>query len=299
MVDLDLYRIFYIVAKYGNLTKASEELFISQPAVSQAIRKLEEQLGGKLFDRKSRGIVLTETGGKQMFEIVQDALNMLKNAEVKFKEMKNSVTGNLRISAANSVITHFLMRYIKKYHEMYPNVRIMLKDATTKETVDAVKENRADIGFVNLPVYDKDIILTGQTGEMDVIFVASEKYADLFGKEITLKEVVENPILMLDTSTVSSKEIYSFFESMDVHVTPEFEVSSVELLTEMAKSGFGIACIPRRYILEQLEKKELFEIKVSPAPPVRYIGSVVSKDVDNYPFIIKEFIRMLDENQYS
>ncbi|HBF86070.1 MAG TPA: hypothetical protein DDW54_00165 [Clostridiales bacterium] len=299
MVDLDLYRIFYIVAKYGNLTKASEELFISQPAVSQAIRKLEEQLGGKLFDRKSRGIVLTETGGKQMFEIVQDALNMLKNAEVKFKEMKNSVTGNLRISAANSVITHFLMRYIKKYHEMYPNVRIMLKDATTKETVDAVKENRADIGFVNLPVYDKDIILTGQTGEMDVIFVASEKYADLFGKEITLKEVVENPILMLDTSTVSSKEIYSFFESMDVHVTPEFEVSSVELLTEMAKSGFGIACIPRRYILEQLEKKELFEIKVSPAPPVRYIGSVVSKDVDNYPFVIKEFIRMLDENQYS
>ena len=299
MVDLDLYRIFYTAAKYGSVTKAAEELFISQPAVSQAIRKLEEQLGGKLFDRRSRGLQLTETGGKQMYEIVKDALSMLKNAEIRFKEIKDSVTGTLRISAANSVIMHFLMRYIKKYHEMYPNVKIILKDATTKETTEAIKANKADIGLVNLPVYDKDIILTGQTGEMDAIFVASEKYSDLFGKEITLKELVENPILMLDTSTVSSKEVYAFFESMDVKVTPEFEVSSVELLAEMAKSGFGIACIPRRYILEQLERKELFEIKVSPAPPVRYIGIIVSKDVENYPFVIKEFLRILDEDQYS
>ena len=77
MVDLDLYRVFYTVAKCGSLTKAAEELYISQPAVSQAVKQLEAQLGGKLFNRVSRGMELTETGGKQMFEIVEQALNML------------------------------------------------------------------------------------------------------------------------------------------------------------------------------------------------------------------------------
>lgn len=299
MVNLDLYRVFYTVAKCGSLTKAADELYISQPAVSQAIKQLETQLGGKLFNRMSRGMQLTETGGRQVFEMVSEAIKILDGAEKSFKDMKTVATGTLRISASNTVITHFLMRYIKKYHDLYPKVTITLKDATTMETLELLKTAKADIGLVNLPVYDKDIILTGQTGEMEVIFVASEKYSELFGKTLNLKDVTEYPILMLDSSTVTSKEIYSFFESMSVAITPEFEVSSVEMLIEMAKTGLGIACIPRRYILEQLKKKELFEIKVVPALPVRYLGVVIAKDIPNYSFALKEFIRILDENQYD
>lgn len=299
MVDLDLYRVFYTVAKCGSLTKAAEELYISQPAVSQAIKQLESQLGGKLFNRVSRGMELTETGGVQMLAIVEQALKMLDSAEDRFKAIRNIATGNLRISASDTNITHFLMRYIKKYHELYPNVTISLKNSTSKETIELIKQNKADVGLINLPVYDKDILLTGQTGEVEDIFVACDKYENLFDKTIELKDIPDYPILMLDNSTTTSKEIYNFLESLNINVVPEFEVSSVEMLVEMAKNGLGIACIPRRYILDELKRGELHEIKTNPKLPLRMTGVVVSKEGAEHSYALKEFIRILDDDQYK
>lgn len=295
MIDLELYNVFYTVAKVGSLTKAAEELYISQPAVSQAIKQLEAQLGGKLFNRVSRGMELTDTGGKQLFEVVEKAISMLAGAEAKFNEIKNIATGSLVISAADTVVTHFLMPYIKMYHELYPNVSITFRNSTTKETLDLIKTGKADVGLVNLPIYDRDVILTGQTGVMEDIFVASEKYSNLFDKVIDLKSIPNYPILMLDNSTSTTKEIVNFLDSMNINITPEFEVGSVELLIEMAKNGLGIACVPRRYILDPLAKKELFELKVTPTLPLRATGVILSKDISAHSFAIKEFVRMLDD----
>ena len=299
MINLDLYRVFYTVAKCGSLTKASEELYISQPAVSQAIKNLEKQLGGKLFNRVSRGMELTETGGKQIYEIVERAIKLLDSAESKFKESKNIATGVLRISAADTVVTHFLMRYIKKYHDLYPNVVITFKDCTTKETIERVKSDKADLGMVNLPIYDDDVLLTGQTGVIEDIFVASKKFESLFDNIIDLKDLPDYPILLLDSSTSTTKEIFTFLDAHNIYITPEFEVGSVELLIEMAKNGMGIACVPRRYVLEELAKKELFEIKVSPSLPLRATGVVLNKDTSTHSFALKEFIKILDVDQYN
>ena len=299
MIDLDLYRVFYTVAKCGSLTKASEELYISQPAVSQVIKHLEKQLGGKLFNRVSRGMELTETGGRQIYEIVERAIKLLDSAESKFKESKNIATGVLRISAADTVVTHFLMRYIKKYHELYPNVVITFKDCTTKETIERIKTDKADIGMVNLPIYDDDVLLTGQTGVIEDIFVASDKYSNLFDGIIDLRDLPDYPILMLDNTTSTTKEIISFLDTHGITITPEFEVTSVELIIEMAKNGMGIACVPRRYVLEELARKELYEIKVSPALPTRATGVVLNKDPAMHTFAVKEFIKILDVDQYN
>ena len=299
MVDLDLYRVFYTVAKCGSLTKAAEELYISQPAVSQAVKQLEAQLGGKLFNRVSRGMELTETGGKQMFEIVEQALNMLDSAEDRFRERRNIATGQIRISAADTIVTHFLMRYIKKYHEMYPNVNIIFKNSTTKETLELIKSNRADIGMVNLPIYDKDVILTGQTGIIEDIFVASDKYKDLFDKNISLSDLPNYPVLLLDSGTSTTKEINDFLDTMGIRIVPEFEAGSIELLIEMAKNGLGIACVPKRYVLDELGKGELHEIRVSPALPLRATGVVIKGEVEEHSFAVKEFIKVLDDDQYN
>ncbi len=299
MVDLDLYRVFYTVAKCGSLTKAAEELYISQPAVSQAIKQLENQLGGKLFNRLSRGMELTETGGKQVYELVDQALKILSSAEDKFKEIKGIATGTLRISASDTAVTHFLMRYIKKYHEQYPNVVITLHDSTTKESLDLIKGDKADVGLVSLPVLDKDVYLTGQTGAIEDIFVASKKFSNLFDKNLDLKDLPNYPVLMLDNSTATSKEIYNFLDTLGINIVPEFEVGSVELLIEMVKNGLGIGCVPRRYVLEEIDKQEVFEIKFSPSLPQRATGIVVGKPVEELPFAVKEFIKILDDDQYN
>lgn len=299
MVDLDLYRVFYTVAKCGSLTKAAEELYISQPAVSQAIKQLESQLGGKLFNRVSRGMELTETGGKQMFDIVEQALKMLDSAEDRFRERRNIATGQIRIAAADTIVTHFLMRYIKKYHEIYPNVNIIFKNSTTKEALDMIKSNKADIGMVNLPIYDKDVIMTGQTGIIEDIFVASDKYKELFDKNLSLRDLPDYPVLMLDGTTSTAKEINDFFDSMSIKIVPEFEAGSIELLIEMAKNGLGIACVPRRYVLDELAKKELREVKVTPSLPLRATGVIIRGEIEEHSFAVKEFIKVLDDDQYN
>ena len=299
MVDLDLYRVFYTVAKCGSLTKAAEELYISQPAVSQAIKQLESQLGGKLFNRVSRGMELTETGGKQMFDIVEQALKMLDSAEDRFRERRNIATGQIRIAAADTIVTHFLMRYIKKYHEIYPNVNIIFKNSTTKESLDMIKSNKADIGMVNLPIYDKDVIMTGQTGIIEDIFVASDKYKELFDKNLSLRDLPDYPVLMLDGTTSTTKEINDFFDSMSIKIVPEFEAGSIELLIEMAKNGLGIACVPRRYVLDELAKKELREVKVTPSLPLRATGVIIRGEIEEHSFAVKEFIKVLDDDQYN
>ena len=299
MINLDLYRVFYTVAKCGSLTKASEELYISQPAVSQSIKNLESQLGGKLFNRVSRGMELSETGGRQIFEIVERAIKLLDSAESKFKESKNIATGVLRISAADTYVTHFLMRYIKKYHELYPNVVITFKDGNSKETIDRIKSHKADIGLVNLPIHDDDVLLTGQTGVIEDIFVASDKFTELFDSIIDLRDLPDYPVIMLDSTTSTNKEIMGFFEKHGITITPEFEAASVELVIEMAKNGMGIACVPRRYVLEELAKKELFEIKVSPQLPTRATGVVLNKDASTHSFALKEFVKILDVDQYN
>lgn len=299
MVDLDLYRVFYTVAKCGSLTKAAEELYISQPAVSQAIKQLESQLGGKLFNRVSRGMELTETGGKQMFDIVEQALKMLDSAEDRFRERRNIATGQIRIAAADTIVTHFLMRYIKKYHEIYPNVNIIFKNSTTKEALEMIKSNKADIGMVNLPIYDKDVIMTGQTGIIEDIFVASDKYKELFDKNLSLRDLPDYPVLMLDGTTSTTKEINDFFDSMSIKIVPEFEAGSIELLIEMAKNGLGIACVPRRYVLDELAKKELHEVKVTPSLPLRATGVIIRGEIEEHSFAVKEFIKVLDDDQYN
>ena len=299
MVDLDLYRVFYTVAKCGSLTKAAEELYISQPAVSQAIKQLESQLGGKLFNRVSRGMELTETGGKQMFDIVEQALKMLDSAEDRFRERRNIATGQIRIAAADTIVTHFLMRYIKKYHEIYPNVNIIFKNSTTKEALDMIKSNKADIGMVNLPIYDKDVIMTGQNGIIEDIFVASDKYKELFDKNLSLRDLPDYPVLMLDGTTSTTKEINDFFDSMSIKIVPEFEAGSIELLIEMAKNGLGIACVPRRYVLDELAKKELREVKVTPSLPLRATGVIIRGEIEEHSFAVKEFIKVLDDDQYN
>lgn len=193
MVNLDLYRVFYTVAKCGSLTKAAEELYISQPAVSQAVKQLENQLGGKLFNRTHKGMELSDTGGKQIFATVEKALQLLSEAETKYSELKNTATGVVRICASDTVSTHFLLKYIKEYHEKYPNVNLILQNCTSAETIELLKSNKGDIGFVNLPVDDKDVYLSNTVMQLHDTFVASDRFSELFGEVVDLKRLQDYP----------------------------------------------------------------------------------------------------------
>ena len=295
MVNLELYRVFYVVAKCGSLTKAAEELYISQPAVSQAIKQLETQLGGKLFNRTHKGMELTETGGKQIFDTVEKALKLFEEAESKYVELKDTATGIVRICASDTVSTHFLLPYIKEYHQKYPNVNLVLQNCTSSETIELLKAGKGDIGFVNLPIDDTEINLSNTVMQLHDTFVCSEKFKELTNGVVDLKRLQDYPLLMLELSTATRQAIVSFAHSQGVHLHPEIELASLELMCMLAKNGIGIACIPREFVLHELnEEKSLIEINTNPTLPTRAIGLALPKD-KNLTFAVKEFIKLLSK----
>jgi DNA-binding transcriptional LysR family regulator len=294
MVNLELYRVFYTVAKCGSLTKAADELFISQPAVSQAIKQLESQLGTSLFNRTHRGMELSVQGGKLIFKQVEEALALLDGAENKLIELKTTATGTIRIGATDSIFSHVLADKIVTFNEKYPAVKFELITGTSPETLTQLKENRCDVGFVNLPIEDRDVNFTGTVTHLSDIFVAGDKFEFLKDKQVPLNELQQYPLLMIETNTVARRAFVNFTQTLGISLSPDIEVANWDLMVKLAIKGMGIGCVPREYVKKEIESGELFEVDVTPSLPVRGVGIALPKNVP-VPFALREFISLFNQ----
>ena len=284
MVNLELYRVFYTVAKCGSLTKAAEELYISQPAVSQAIKQLESQLGTTLFNRTRRGMELSVQGGKLIYGKVEEALSLLDGAENMLIELKTTATGTIRIGATDSIFSNLLADKIAEYHDKYPAVKFDLITGTTLDTIAQLKDNKCDIVFLNLPIDDKDVMLSGSVSLLSDIFVASPRYAELKDQNVPVKRLQEE-------NTVARRAVDSYLATLGITLQPDIEVANWDLMLKLAVKGMGIGCVPREYCKKKLESGELFEVNITPSLPVRGVGLALPKNVP-VPFALREFIAL-------
>lgn len=291
MVNLELYRVFYTVAKCGSLTKAAEELFISQPAVSQAIKQLENQLGTPLFNRTHKGMELSLQGGKLIFKQVEQALSLLDGAEQKLSELKTTPTGTVRIGATDSIFSNVLADKIVQYNKKYPAVKIELITGTSPETIKQLKENKCDIGFINLPIEDNDVNFTGTVAHLSDCFVAGKNFSDLQGKKLGLSDLQEYPLLMIENNTVARRALSNYTQTLGVQLHPDIEVENWDLMLKLAVKGMGIGCVPREYAQDFLDSGELFEVNVTPSLPVRGVGIALPKNVP-VSYALKQFIAL-------
>ncbi len=278
MVNLELYRVFYTVAKCGSLTKAASELYISQPAVSQSIKQLEQQLGVRLFNRTHRGMELSAHGGKQIYAEVERALNLLDEAENRISEMNTSATGAIRIGASDTVFEYFLADKIVDFHERFPAVKIDLLAGFTPDTIEKLKANKCDVAFVNLPIdEDPDFQLYGNCMRLNDIFVTSEKYSELTNTVVSLETLRNYPLIVMDPDTVARRSMDGFLQSVGVELQPSIEVGSWDLMKRLVIRGMGVGVIPRQYVESSLADGTLFEIKTDPDLPARSVGMLLPK----------------------
>lgn len=279
MVNLDLYRVFYTVAKSGSLTKAAEELYISQPAVSRSIKQLETQLGVSLFTRTHRGMTLSAQGGKVIFAEVERALNLLNEAENRIEEMKTSATGTVRIGASDTIFEYFLADKIVDFHERFPSVKIELIADFTPDTIEKLKLDKIDVAFVNLPITPQpELKLYGNCMRLNDVFVVSEKYKELSQRPIPLTELRKYPLILMEKGTIARRTLNTFLGSLGVDLQPSIEVGSWDLMKRLVHRGMGVGLIPREYAVRRLEEKTLFEVKTDPALPVRSVGMLLKKN---------------------
>ncbi|MBQ4053272.1 MAG: LysR family transcriptional regulator [Clostridia bacterium] len=297
MVNLDLYRVFYTVAKCGSLTRAAEELYISQPAVSQSVKQLENQLGVSLFNRTHRGMELSAQGGKLIFDEVERALGLLNEAENRILQTKMSATGTIRIGASDTIFEYFLADKIVDFHERFPAVKIELMADFTPDTIGKLKADHCDIAFVNLPItVDSELELYGNCMRLNDIFIAGEKYKELAEGTISLAQLKKYPLILMDKNTVSRHAIDNFFHTVGIELPPSIEVGSWDLMKRLVIRGMGIGVIPREYATHRLDTQELFEVQTDPVLPVRSVGMLLPK---NKPvsYALHSFIEYFKESK--
>ena len=296
MVKLDLYRVFYTVAKSGSLTKAAEELYISQPAVSRSIKQLEMQLGVTLFTRTHRGMMLSAQGGKVIFPEIERALGLLEEAEKRISEINNSATGTLRIGASDTIFEYFLADKIAEFHERFPAVKIELMADFTPDTIEKLKSDKCDVAFVNLPITaDNDLKLHSNCMRLNDIFIVGEKYKELAEKTVSLSALKKYPLILMDENTIARRSLNSFLSSVDVSFTPSIEVGSWDLMKRLVSKGMGVGVIPKEYAQRGLGDKTLYEVKTDISLPVRSVGILLKKNA-TVSYAVNCFIDLFIQN---
>ena len=277
-IDFELYRVFYTVANNGNITKASEELNISQPAISKSIKNLEEQLGGNLFVRTKRGVILTEEG-KEFYSYIKQAIEYINNAENKFTELVNLETGCIKIGVSATLTKEFLLPYLEKFHEIFPKIDIQIITNISSELLPKLRNGLIDIVILNLVREnygnDIDIIKCKKINDCSVV---NQKYLDLVNKDLSIKDLNKYPLILQTKGSNTREFLDNFASAYDIVLKPNMELASYSLVLEFAKIGLGIGYVTKDYIKNELKKNELYELKIKEKIPSRYIGIALSKN---------------------
>ena len=291
-IDLEYYRIFYHVAKAGSFTQAGEELCISQPAVSQAIKLLETNLGSRLFIRVPKGVKLTPEG-EVLYNYVQRGYEYILLGENKFKKMLDLENGEIRIGASDMTLQYYLLPYLEKFHEKFPKIKVKVTNAPTPETLKYLYEGKIDFGIVSEPFDIKQDIRAVRVKRIQDIFVAGSRFNDLKGKVLDFKELEKLPIICLEKNTSSRKFIDSYLSSNSVVLKPEFELATSDIIVKFAIRNLGIGCVVSEFAKEAIAEGKLFELKFTKPIPQRHFN-IISGINNPISKAAKELMNMLD-----
>lgn len=291
---LDLYKIFAVVGKNESFSAAAKELYLTQPAVSQSIMQLEQELDTRLFNRTPKGASLTHEG-KLLFEYANSALNLLEAGEGKMMEFNNLTAGELKIGVGDTIAKHFLLPYLETFHNSYPNIKFKIVNGTTFETIDLLKSGEIDIAICNLPVADAALIQK-VTIDIQDIFVCGEKFNSFISGPLTFKNLTKFPLILLEPKSNSRQYVESFLAKKGIHIAPEFELGSHDLLLEFAKINLGIACVTKEFAADYLSKAILHEVPLQEKIPPRSIGACFLKSVPLSPASMK-FVKILENKR--
>lgn len=270
--NLSSYWIFYTVANAGNISKAAKELYISQPAISKSIQKLEESLNCKLFSRSSRGVILTEEGSL-LYDHVREAFETLGAGEEKLKRSIELGVGHLKIGVSSTLCKYMLLPYLKEFIRRYPHISISINCQSTNDTLKLLDDNKIDIGLIGKPENLKNINFYFLENIEDTFVATSEYIRNLNMRGIKNDEILENSTLMLlDKNNMSRKYIDDYFQDNEITIADSIDISNMDLLIDFAKIGVGIACVIKSFVSKELEKGCLVEIPLSIPIHQREVG---------------------------
>lgn len=292
-INLELYKTFYYVAKNRNISRAANELLISQPAISKAIKTLEEQLNTNLFIRKRDGMELTEAG-ETFYKKIKDAIELIASAENDLEVITSMESGIINIGASKTILHEFLMPHIKEFHKKYPKINIRIFTDKAPDLVNKAKMGIIDVIFTNMPFELPSNFDTIKMMTLHDCLAANNTYEHLKDKKLKIKDLSELPLLVLTKSTTTRIRLddYCFENGIELH--PQMEFGSNTLIKEFTEAGFGIGLLTEEHIKKELESGELFKLNIELPLKEKYLGMVWNKD--NKSLVAKNFIQYIKNN---
>ena len=285
---LDYYRVFYETARFRSFSTAAQHLYISQSAISQCIQQLESDLKVQLFIRTKRGISLTNEG-KILYLKVENAINSIEQGESQLERLRHLESGELRIAAGDTITTHFLLKYLEDFHATYPDIRIEMANSYSSQMLALVKEGKADLAFVNMPMEDEELTFE-ECLEINDVFVCGPDFENK--ESYSWEEVAKLPLILIEKNASSRHFLENNFKERGITLEPQIEVAVHDLLIRFASIHLGISCVIEQFSKEELEKGIIKKIPLDPPLPARSIACAYLKNAP-LSYAAKAFLELI------
>lgn len=285
-INYELYKVFYYVASTLSFSEASKHLFISQSAVSQSIKTLERKLDRTLFIRSTKRVQLTPEG-EILLRHIEPAMNLIQRGENQLLDSA-STGGQIRIGASDTICRYFLVPYLERFHKDFPNAHIKVINQTSIKCVELLESGQVDLIVVNYPnQYLSNVSAIRKIRSFKDVFIANHTFDSLKGKKLTYRQLSEYPILMLDHHSTTSEFLHRLFQQHQLDLVPEIELTSNDLLIDLARIGLGIAFIPDFCLTER--NNDLFIVETKEELPERELVIAYNEQLPLSP-AAKEFL---------
>jgi len=272
--NLEYFKVFYYAAKLGSVTGAANELAISQPAVSQSLKQLEQNLGVSLFCRASRGIRLTGEG-KLLYSYVEKGYEQIEQGVEKVRQMRNLELGEVHIGASDMTLRFYLLPFLEIFHERYPDIKVTVSNGSTPETIKNLRGGRIDFGVVSTP-FEQGVSGGGgpelhaeAVREIEDVFVAGRRFISYKNRMLDFQELEQLPMILLERNTSTRRYMDAYLAGNGVVLQPEFELANSDMIVQFALRNLGIGCVVRDFAMQALESGTLFELRFNKMIPRR------------------------------
>jgi DNA-binding transcriptional LysR family regulator len=271
-IDLNLYKAFFTVASYKNISRAAEILFVSQPAVSKSIKTLESSLNVTLFSRSSKGVTLTPEG-EILFDHIKNAFNEFSLGENILEKLKNKEMGNINLGVSTTIGKSYFLPKFQEFIKEYPHFKIKIINKPTFDTIKLVQEEKLDLGIIAINSMEENLEYI-EFLQMHDILVASPDYLENLNIKTTDDIFSKGSFMFLEKPNATREFLDNYFMKNNLNITPDIEASNMDFLIECAKMGLGITSVVKEFLHKDLENKTLIEIPLETSIPPRYIGGI-------------------------
>ncbi len=262
-INYDWYKIFCCVAEQESITLASEKLFISQPAVSQSILRLEETVGCALFLRTPKGVKLNAEG-RILYQYASAGIASFSEGEHRLTAMLRLDMGEIRIGASDMTLEFCLLPYLEEFHKKYPNINIAITNNPTPQTLELLKQGKIDFAAVSGPLSIPELDVFPVRQIQDIFICGDKMKIDKSDKIVDLKD----HLILLEGNTSTRLFLDNEFRKRGFIAIPKFELATSSQIVSFAARNMGIGCVVSNFAQTAIANGEVYEMKVSdPLPP--------------------------------